>query len=583
MKRNIVTVTVFLLFTAFSIYAQSAQTRLDNGKKLFDQKNYDGAIQELTEAIKLDPKLAEAYVYRSRSYNSKNDYDQGLSDANKAIQLNPKLALGYFARGRAYDGKNDIDYAITDYTEAIRLDPKFATAYVNRGLIFYTKNDYDRAITDYTEAIRIDPKFVNAYINRGNVYNNIKKDYNRAIADYTEAIRIDSKNTIAYGNRGISYGNKKEYDRAIADYEEALRIDPNLSYLRDNLAFAKLATSNWTVSSQSSTGTAQTRYDNGINLFSQNDYDGAIRELSEAIRIDPKFAMAYYFRGVSYFYKKDYDNAIADYEAALLIDPNYSSAKNWLAIAKREAANRNNSSQSTTGVISAQTAKTHYDNGRKLSDQKDYDGAIREYTEAIKLDPKNAMAYFFRGYVYFKKDDYDRAITDYEDSLRIDPNFSNAKSSLASVYYLRGYAYFAKKDYKRAIADYEDALRIDPNHSSTKDNLAKAKGYAALQNNSGVITVKATDLSSEYKSNQLRADTQYKYKPVKVTGKVTKIDKDSNGNIYIVLDTWVGVFIKPSELNKALALNNDQTVTLTGICEEYFLSFVVIREAIFSN
>jgi len=46
----------------------AAQTRLDNGKRLFDQGNYDGAIQELNEAIRLDSNLAEAYAYRARSY-----------------------------------------------------------------------------------------------------------------------------------------------------------------------------------------------------------------------------------------------------------------------------------------------------------------------------------------------------------------------------------------------------------------------------------------------------------------------------------------------------------------------------------
>ena len=33
----------------------------------------------------------------------------------------------------------------------------------------------------------------------------------------------------AYTNRGISYGQKKDYDRAIADYDEALRLDPRNS------------------------------------------------------------------------------------------------------------------------------------------------------------------------------------------------------------------------------------------------------------------------------------------------------------------------------------------------------------------
>ena len=166
MKKIMLLLTIALLFSAVSLYAQTAQTRLDNGKRLFDQNNRDGALQELNEAIKLDPNLAEAYAYRARIYNGKSDYDRALSDANRAIQLNSRLGLGYFARAYAYREKNDIDRAIADYTEAIRLDPKFAIAYNNRGAAYKDKGDYDRAIADYNEAIRLDPNYTLAKDNK---------------------------------------------------------------------------------------------------------------------------------------------------------------------------------------------------------------------------------------------------------------------------------------------------------------------------------------------------------------------------------------------------------------------------------
>ena len=204
MKKIALLITAALVFSATSLYAQTAQTRLDNGKRLFDQGNYDGAIQELDNAIKRDPKMAEAYMYRARSYNGKGNSDQAISDATKAIQLNPKMAMAYFARGCAYRDKKD----------------------------------YDRAIADNTEAIKLDPQLLSAYFNRGNAYVN-KEDYDRAIVDYTEAIRLDPNLARAYNNRGIAYKNKNDYDRAIADFEAALKLDPNDSTARNNLAEAR--------------------------------------------------------------------------------------------------------------------------------------------------------------------------------------------------------------------------------------------------------------------------------------------------------------------------------------------------------
>ena len=65
-------------------------------------------------------------------YYSKTDYDKAISDFTEAIRLDPKSALYYDHRGNAYYSKEDnqafrkADYgnAISDFTEAIRLDPK---------------------------------------------------------------------------------------------------------------------------------------------------------------------------------------------------------------------------------------------------------------------------------------------------------------------------------------------------------------------------------------------------------------------------------------------------------------------------
>jgi len=106
--------------------------------------------------------------------------------------------------------------------------------------------------------------------------------------------------------------------------------------------------------------------------------------------------------------------------------------------------------------------------GNEKSDRGDYDGAIADYTEAIRLDPNNARAYNSRGWTYALKGDYDQAIEDANASLRIRPND-------APTLHTRGYAYAGKGDYDRAIADFEAALRIDPNQAEAKRDLELAQ------------------------------------------------------------------------------------------------------------
>jgi tetratricopeptide (TPR) repeat protein len=97
----------------------------------------------------------------------------------------------------------------------------------------------------------------------------------------------------------------------------------------------------------------------------------------------------------------------------------------------------------------------------------DYDSAVARYSEAIRLDPKNNVAFDGRGMAYEGKGDYDRAIADQSEALRLDPN---------DVFALirRGTAYARKGDYDRAIADFNEAIRLNPNSADVFNN----RGFA---------------------------------------------------------------------------------------------------------
>ena len=102
----------------------------------------------------LSATATEAFWY------DKKDYEKAIADYSEAIRLDPTYVLAFNNRGAPGHDKTDYDKAIADFSEAIRLDPKDAVAYDNRGIAWYDKKDYDRAIADYNEAIRLDPKYV---------------------------------------------------------------------------------------------------------------------------------------------------------------------------------------------------------------------------------------------------------------------------------------------------------------------------------------------------------------------------------------------------------------------------------------
>jgi tetratricopeptide (TPR) repeat protein len=109
-----------------------------------------------------EPHDAAGFYNRANGYFESKDYDRAVENYNEAIRLDPKEFMAYSNRGCAYHAKKDYDRAIKDFSEAIRLDPSQVLVYENRGSAYRRKRDYDRAVEDYTEAVRRDPKRASA-------------------------------------------------------------------------------------------------------------------------------------------------------------------------------------------------------------------------------------------------------------------------------------------------------------------------------------------------------------------------------------------------------------------------------------
>jgi lipoprotein NlpI len=172
---------------------------------------------------------AAAYSNRCWAYSDKGDPDRAIADCDDAIRLDPKLADAHLNRGKAYSDKGDFDRAIADYDQAIELNPKSSVAYNNLCDANLDKGDNDQAITDCNQAIRLDPKFAVAYRNRGNAYR-YKGDVGSATADYRQAIQLNPKFSQAYLARGLLSLDTGELPKALADINQASALNPGDPY-----------------------------------------------------------------------------------------------------------------------------------------------------------------------------------------------------------------------------------------------------------------------------------------------------------------------------------------------------------------
>jgi len=65
-----------------------------------------------------------------------DNYDAAINDLNEIIRLDPNNDSAYAVRGEAYQKKGQFNEAISDFTEAIRLDPDYDWAYGVRGQVY---------------------------------------------------------------------------------------------------------------------------------------------------------------------------------------------------------------------------------------------------------------------------------------------------------------------------------------------------------------------------------------------------------------------------------------------------------------
>ena len=130
--------------------------------------------------------LAVAFANRGLAYKSKGQWNRAIADFSEAIRLKPDFVTAFNNRGNIYYGKGQFDRAIKDYDKAIRLKPDLAEAFSNRGNVYRKKGQFDRAIKDYDKAIHLKPEDGHIFADRGLAYEK-KGAPTQALRDFKRA------------------------------------------------------------------------------------------------------------------------------------------------------------------------------------------------------------------------------------------------------------------------------------------------------------------------------------------------------------------------------------------------------------
>ena len=443
--------------------------------------------------------------------------DPALIDLDRAVKVEPKSAAAWIERGRMrliyLPLKSSMDFrqfnfpeTEQDFLTAIELDPKNAEAWYELGMtrlalwtkettaIFAfmgdeagkaTKGDAVRrqAIAAFSRAIYLQPDTSGeAHFQRAGAIRAMTgvQDPTALLVDYSAAIAQNLSATDA------------EWDACLHPLPDQARsgaalVEAHLTRARILMTYGQMAATQADLDAALALqeNNLEGSFERGKFRVRRGDYAGALADLTRVIKAQPDFAESWLWRGVARDGQGEIDQAKADFVEAFKRDPKLGGA---VAGSRYDAQNSNPARgvapTPVTGdvkIVPPGTAREHTNAGIALRRQGDMDGALREQTLALIIDPNYADARTGRAAIYQARKEVDLAFADYDHVIA-----NNPKQPIA--YLTRGLLYLELGEVEHERADFDQAVELaDTDDLRATALRARSQARQAADDNDGAL------------------------------------------------------------------------------------------------
>ena len=249
------------------------------------------AIELYSSLIAASPQLNH-YVRRSKAHEIALDWDAAIKDYDEAIRLSPQTSAYWNNRANYYSRKREYQKALEGYDEAVRLTPTSFIPLSNRANTFLNTREWDKALEAYDRALKVNGTYSRSYAGKATAYRE-KRQFDLALNEAERAMELEPASPHSLLARGLSFAALKEHDKALADFQEALRFDPLFGAAHYGRAGVYLA---------------------------RKEYQPAIRDLDTALRNTPRYAAALVRRAEVWKACGNPLHALADLKEAIVAD-----------------------------------------------------------------------------------------------------------------------------------------------------------------------------------------------------------------------------------------------------------------------
>lgn len=521
---------------ALELDPANTKTRFQLGLALLRERRYADALTELTKISETMPDSADAYYYMGVAYAGVGELDKAFASYENVMRLSPgaakttyELEKAFYNLGIAHQRAAEMPKAVIAYEKSIEIAPEQTLAYCRMGEALFNLKNYPASIDKLKDCDMRSPgdaqtkrNLVSARLANGLGMVGEKK-YTEALSEFRKVAEADPANESAIYFQGYLYYQLADYKQAL-DTLSSLRstespdIYNNLPSLLQNIAAELQSREDWDTAAKALHQAIALKKDDpdlhyllGYNLMKKDDYEGALKEIKEALRFNPahgsstlalaviteRTVESHVAKGEAAFIKGDYTVAADEYNEALALDPANSRAlkgkgdtEEKLTVMHTEAATKLER-EIRDGLIAAENY---------MRDE-NYKEALTRYRYILAFDPQNPTALqgaagaegFIKNntskhiqmgdaFAITKKDNL--AIKEYKTALSYAPDDTLAKSKLSEAQFrlasvinpfLDDAAENEKNEYlDAAIKDYEEALTYDPENKTALEGKQRA-------------------------------------------------------------------------------------------------------------
>lgn len=301
-KKESTTIKEENLDSLLSIYPDSIPLLVKRGNMLFDNYEYELAMNDAAKAFRLDSmnndvRLLYAEVLNNRESRTIDDVERAQKQYERIIKEQPKNLRALVGLAATFAFQQDFEKTFQYVNEALRIEPKYRDAYVLKGSTYRQLGNMKLAISSYETAIQQDPEFFEAYFLLGQIY---QADNNPVCIEYFATAR-ELRPGITEVKYQLAYSKQM-----FGQFEGAKTLYREMAH--DTLDFY----------------VARGLFHQGyIKQFEEQDIDSAMYFYQSALQTEPRYVEAYHNLGLCYLSKGDETRALQSFAKALKYDPEF--------------------------------------------------------------------------------------------------------------------------------------------------------------------------------------------------------------------------------------------------------------------